>query len=211
VPWYAGDRRKVLADLDAWADDPTCHVGVKLLHAAGGVGKTRLAIEWVQRRRSRDDRAGFLVPKLDGSWLERLCGLGPPVLIVIDYAERRGDSSISSSEWLHSRRGTGPSSRPDPAAGAQRWRLVDGPACRSGNLGALLGDVVPHKLSPLAATARIARRIPGGFDRGLPRYEAVPTPRSPRSRSATRGSIACCTCTWPRLRPSRVLTSMRRR
>jgi hypothetical protein len=42
---------------------------VWLLHAEGGVGKTRLAIEWVRRRRERYDVAGFLVRAPDGPWL----------------------------------------------------------------------------------------------------------------------------------------------
>jgi nucleoside phosphorylase/tetratricopeptide (TPR) repeat protein len=91
VPWHEGGRSNVLAELDAWADDPERAVTVQLVHAAGGAGKTRLAIEWVRRRRERGDAAGFLVANPDPRWLDRLSGLGPPIVVVIDYAERRAD------------------------------------------------------------------------------------------------------------------------
>jgi len=91
VPWHDRGRAQVMAELDAWADDAGRDVAVRLLHAAGGVGKTRLAIEWVRRRRKRHDVAGFLGPRPGDHWLDRLCGLGAPVLIVIDYAESRAD------------------------------------------------------------------------------------------------------------------------
>jgi nucleoside phosphorylase len=91
VPWHEAGRIETLAALDAWADDPSLPVSVQLLHAEGGVGKTRLAIEWVHRRRDRHDVAGFLIPGPPASWFERLCNLGAPAIIVIDYAESRPD------------------------------------------------------------------------------------------------------------------------
>ena len=91
VPWHEAGRTETLAALDAWADDPSRPVSVQLLHAEGGVGKTRLAIEWVHRRRGRHDVAGFLIPGPPASWFERLCNLGAPVVIIIDYAESRPD------------------------------------------------------------------------------------------------------------------------
>jgi hypothetical protein len=91
VPWHDIGRADTLAALDAWADDPSHAVALQLLHAEGGFGKTRLAIEWVRRRRGQHDLAGFLIPDPPSDWLERLCGLGALVLIVIDYAESRPD------------------------------------------------------------------------------------------------------------------------
>jgi nucleoside phosphorylase/tetratricopeptide (TPR) repeat protein len=91
VPWHDAGRTAILADLDAWADDPLRGIAARLLHAEGGAGKTRLAIEWVRRRRERHDVAGFLWPDPERDWLERLCAAGTPVVIVIDYAESRGD------------------------------------------------------------------------------------------------------------------------
>ena len=91
VPWREAGRSEILADLDAWVDDLAEPVAVRLLYAEGGAGKTRLAIEWLARRRRRHDVAGFLVQRPPEGWLERLCGLGPPVILAIDYAESRAD------------------------------------------------------------------------------------------------------------------------
>jgi tetratricopeptide (TPR) repeat protein/nucleoside phosphorylase len=91
VPWQEEGRAEILAELNGWADDPGRAVGVRLLHGESGIGKTRLAIEWVRRRRARPEVAGFLRQNPGEGWLERLCGLGPPVVVVIDYAESRPD------------------------------------------------------------------------------------------------------------------------
>jgi nucleoside phosphorylase/tetratricopeptide (TPR) repeat protein len=91
VPWHDAGRAALLTELDAWADDASLPVAAWLLHAEGGAGKSRLAIEWVQRRRNRYDIAGFLDPSLKAQWLERLTSQGPPVIIVIDYAESRSE------------------------------------------------------------------------------------------------------------------------
>src|SRR5262249_21477777 len=90
VPWRDTGRSEVLAELDAGVD-ATESVAVRLIYAEGGAGKTRLAIEWLERRRARHDLAGFLVPRPGDGWLERLCGIGPTVIIALDYAESRAD------------------------------------------------------------------------------------------------------------------------
>jgi tetratricopeptide (TPR) repeat protein len=91
VPWHSAGRAEIMATLDAWADDTTQPVAVRLLHAPGGAGKTRLAMEWLQRRRDRGDTAGFLPVAAKDDWLARTCGLGVPVVVAIDYAETRAD------------------------------------------------------------------------------------------------------------------------
>lgn len=91
VPWHDGGRTETLDDLDAWANDPRRNVAVRLLHGPAGAGKTRLAIEWVRRWRARHDVAGFLLPRQGEQWFDRLCRIGAPMLIVIDYAESRTD------------------------------------------------------------------------------------------------------------------------
>jgi tetratricopeptide (TPR) repeat protein/nucleoside phosphorylase len=154
VPWFNGDRGALLQELDAWADDPRSCVAIKLLHGVGGVGKTRLAIEWVQRRRRGHDVAGFLMPNPGTQWLERLCRLGPPVLVVVDYAERRADLIELLMRVVAFAEAEGP---------RRRVRLLllarsDGDwwtdlRTQSGSIGALLQGVTPEKLSPLA-TAR---------------------------------------------------------
>ena len=153
VPWHDAGRSELLADLDAWADDPSREVAVRLLHAEGGVGKTRLAIEWVKRRSGRHDVAGFLVPKPDNRWLERLCGRGSPIVVVIDYAESRADTADLLERVAAFAAGPGP---------RRRIRLLllargDGDwwaelARRSTAVGSLLSDVAALKLTPLAVT-----------------------------------------------------------
>lgn len=91
VPWHEQGRSAVIGELDAWADDEASAVSVRLFHAEGGAGKTRLAIEWVRRRRGKHDVAGFLARRPEEHWLERLCGMGELAIVVIDYAESRTD------------------------------------------------------------------------------------------------------------------------
>jgi nucleoside phosphorylase len=153
VPWYDGHRSELLADLDAWADDPDQNVAVRLLHAAGGVGKTRLAIEWTRRRRVRHDVVGFLVPRPGDRWLERLCGIGFPILIVIDYAESRADL-IEVLERIAAYAAV-----PGPRRRVRVLLLARGDGDwwtelqRGSMLRRLLCDVVPLKLPALAVTA----------------------------------------------------------
>jgi nucleoside phosphorylase len=154
MPWYEVGRSEILADLDGWADDPAHEVAVQLVHAEGGSGKTRLAIEWVRRRRGRHDVAGFLHQDPGDRWLERLCSLGPPVLVVIDYAESRADLEALLERVA---------AFAAPAGSRRRVRVLllarsDGDwwaalLRRRPAISALLGDREPVKLSPLAATA----------------------------------------------------------
>ncbi|HEX5754496.1 MAG TPA: tetratricopeptide repeat protein [Archangium sp.] len=90
VPFHEQGREAILAELERWCvAGPT--VAVRMLHAEGGVGKTRLAIEWIRRRRALGEAAGFLPKEVPEDWFERLGSLGQPVLVVIDYAESRSD------------------------------------------------------------------------------------------------------------------------
>ena len=91
VPWHSAGRAEIMATLDAWADDTTQLVAVRLLHAPGGAGKTRLAMEWLRRRRDRGDTAGFLPVAAKDDWVARACQSGAPVVAAIDYAETRAD------------------------------------------------------------------------------------------------------------------------
>ncbi|MDY7230181.1 tetratricopeptide repeat protein [Hyalangium rubrum] len=88
VPFHEGGREPVLAELDRW-----CHEGppvaVRLLHGEGGIGKTRLALEWMHRLEPRGWKVGFLPKGIPGDWFEKLWASGAPVLVVLDYAESR--------------------------------------------------------------------------------------------------------------------------
>jgi len=126
---------------------------VRLLHGEGGIGKTRLAIEWVRRRRARHEVAGFLCQNPGEAWLERLCSLGPPVLVVIDYAESRSDLETLLTRVAAFGAATGPRRGVRVlllARGDGDWwkaLLQRDPAIR-----ALVETREPIKLSPLAVT-----------------------------------------------------------
>jgi tetratricopeptide (TPR) repeat protein/nucleoside phosphorylase len=90
IPFHERGREVLLAELERWSDtEPP--VAARLLHAEGGAGKTRLAIEWIRRRRALGWAAGFLPKDVPGDWFERLWGLGQQVVVVIDYAGSRSD------------------------------------------------------------------------------------------------------------------------
>ncbi|HEU4733434.1 MAG TPA: tetratricopeptide repeat protein, partial [Kofleriaceae bacterium] len=153
VPWHEGGRSEILADLDMWADDPSRVVSMRLLHGGGGFGKTRLAIEWVRRRHQRNNVVGFLVSDPDSRWLDRLCGLGPPVIIVIDYAESRSDLVTVLQRVASFGALSGPRRRVRvlllARSNADWWSVLlqQHPA-----IEALLEDRTPLRLPPLAMT-----------------------------------------------------------
>jgi nucleoside phosphorylase/tetratricopeptide (TPR) repeat protein len=90
IPFHEQGRESILAELTRWSDEGP-PVAARLLHAEGGVGKTRLAIELNGRRRDQGWVAGFLAKQTDADWFERLCACGQPVLAVIDYAESHSE------------------------------------------------------------------------------------------------------------------------
>ncbi|WP_309894904.1 tetratricopeptide repeat protein [Archangium sp.] len=91
VPFHRQGRETILAELERWCDEGPS-VAVRLIHAEGGAGKTRLAIEWIhQHRKPKGWVAGFLPKDIPGDWFDRLWSRGQPVLVVIDYAESRSD------------------------------------------------------------------------------------------------------------------------
>lgn len=153
VPWHEAGRSEVLASLDAWADDPALALALRLLHAEGGVGKTRLAIEWVRRRRELYDVAGFLKPNPGVSWLEKLCGIGTPVIIVVDYAESRVDLVAVLQHVAEYRPQIGTHRRVRVLLLARNdgdwWKALP----QYAEIGALVSDGEVIKLLPLAATA----------------------------------------------------------
>ena len=149
--WYEGCRAPTLAELDAWAEDSSLDVSLRLLHAAGGVGKTRLAIEWVRRRREQRDVAGFLAAKLNPGWLQSLRSLGATVLIVIDYAESRTDLLEILEQIAEQGPVTGPRCRMRvlllARGGGDWWETL----LSSGQIADLIGGD-PLTLPPLAET-----------------------------------------------------------
>ncbi|EAU66905.1 tetratricopeptide repeat family [Stigmatella aurantiaca DW4/3-1] len=93
VSFHEQGREAILAELTRWCEEGPA-VAVRLLHAEGGAGKTRLAIEAVRRQGLKDWSTGFLPKQVPEDWLERLWKRGRPTLVVIDYAESRPDLSL---------------------------------------------------------------------------------------------------------------------
>lgn len=86
-------RQPELIDLHNWLDDPRWPQTVRLTTGAGGLGKTRLALELCQQRLAQGWHAGFLDNDCNASniaiaW-QALRDRAQPLLIVIDYAETR--------------------------------------------------------------------------------------------------------------------------
>ena len=92
VPFDPARQPELQAALD-WRDDQRWPQAVRLITGAGGVGKTRLALELCQQSLAAGWQAGFLdndctVETMATGW-QTLSALGQPLLFVIDYAETR--------------------------------------------------------------------------------------------------------------------------
>ncbi len=85
VPFHG--RNELLAELRGWCEGDG-DVRARLIHAAGGMGKTRLAIELCEQMGKAGWRTGFL---REGAELVGLLESHRPVLAVLDYAESRPD------------------------------------------------------------------------------------------------------------------------
>jgi len=93
------DRQPELDSLNVWLDDQRWPQAIRLMTAAGGQGKTRLAIELCHQRRQSGWYAGFLdnnvgINQMAASW-QTLRHRDQPLLIVIDYAETRQTTFLS--------------------------------------------------------------------------------------------------------------------
>lgn len=87
VPFMNRDQE--LADVVRWAMQG--NQPAYLLTGGGGMGKTRLMIEACVALRVEGCRAGFLRPKCDFKALRTQLSGSDRFLIVVDYAERRGE------------------------------------------------------------------------------------------------------------------------
>lgn len=87
VPFHY--RQTELDDLEAWCLDGK-NLGIRLYTGAGGMGKTRLALEICRRLRRAGWQAGLVDHERPAAetW-RRLLEIGGPRLLVVDYAETR--------------------------------------------------------------------------------------------------------------------------
>ncbi|MGH8895498.1 MAG: trypsin-like peptidase domain-containing protein [Egibacteraceae bacterium] len=83
-------RHDELAELAGWCADPAAPA-VRLIVGPGGRGKSRLAAELCRRMGGRGWAAGLLDKDAADDALEHVRQLGVPALVVIDYAETRGN------------------------------------------------------------------------------------------------------------------------
>lgn len=89
VPFHSRERE--MDDLRAWCRDEW-PVRVRLYTGAGGMGKTRLALQVAREVREESWRAGFLRPEALASPADAWKAVARPggkVLVVVDYAETR--------------------------------------------------------------------------------------------------------------------------
>jgi glycosyltransferase involved in cell wall biosynthesis len=88
-------RQSKLDELNHWLDDNSYPVKIQLLTGAGGLGKTRLAIELCQQRQRNGWCSGFLARDDSTRTWDSLQKQQQPLLIVIDYAETRQDTLLA--------------------------------------------------------------------------------------------------------------------
>ncbi|WP_406631447.1 tetratricopeptide repeat protein [Amycolatopsis sp. WGS_07] len=170
VPFHG--REETLSTLEAWSEEDG--LGVWLLHAPGGQGKTRLAHQFGASR----VRAGWAVLWLDRDApkqsLDVLADVRAPTLVVVDYAEGRSEQLAALAEVLVRRRSSVPVKllllartagawwRELPSTGEAIRDLVD--IAEISALPALDGDNESREQSyqeAVAAFSLAARRIRG--------------------------------------------------
>jgi nucleoside phosphorylase len=186
VPFHEQGRESILAELTRWSEEGP-PVAVRLLHAEGGVGKTRLAIELI-RRRPQGWAAGFLAKQTDEDWFERLWACRQPVLAVIDYAESHSELREVLLRVLRYAQQEGSSS-------SRRIRLLL-LARNAGDwwqfllqsdvaLGQWLSATPPHELKPLAPRVTERERV---FHEAAERFARVRGMTYQRSVTAPLGT-----------------------
>ena len=93
------DRAGLLSGLTEWMTSPDPFAGY-LVGGRGGSGKTRLGVQLSVEAGQREWLCGLLSRTTDLAQLEVLAGTPTPRLVVIDYAESRGEQLEIVLPWL---------------------------------------------------------------------------------------------------------------
>ena len=108
VPFHRRDEE--LEELRSWCEDER-RLCVRLYTGAGGMGKTRLALEIFQELRAKGWRSGFVKREANDqpeTAARALVADGGPMFLVIDYAETRRDLLVALLQTLLKTRKKGP-------------------------------------------------------------------------------------------------------
>ncbi|MFY0567443.1 tetratricopeptide repeat protein [Archangium lansingense] len=179
MPFFEQGRAALLQDLRAWCEEQE-PVSVRLFHGAGGMGKTRLFIEWIERLRQEGWWAGFLQKSVDPARFEELLDSAGRLLVVIDYAESR--QSLGALLQLVARR------RNSGHPGCVRLVLLARTAndwwqelmASEGQVKDLLRDKPATEVAPLVVGGAERKEV---FERAVRRFAEL------RGHSATSGVV----------------------
>jgi tetratricopeptide (TPR) repeat protein len=177
IPFAEEGRREVLEELAAWCAGEE-RFGVRLFYGDGGLGKTRLLLEWCRRLTAQGWAAGFLFPTSERQDLATLLEGAVPRLVVVDYAETRYDDVRYLVERM-ARLRDGPKLRVVLLARREvGWTVL----ARSAEEEVLLARKAPQELPLLAAgmdELRGAFRAAAGVFAGRLRLQAPAAPPEP--------------------------------
>lgn len=182
VPFHGRERE--IEDLRNWAHRPE-NTLVRLYTGGGGVGKTRLLLEFIRRLESTRWRVGFLpegASFLGG--LQRLAGTPEQLCVVVDYAEGRREELISLLSVFRARRTSSTRRIILLARAATDWwyelrneshwlgEMLSGAATERIPLGDLALTIAERRASFSLAVQAIATALHGSVERSR-----VATPR----------------------------------
>jgi hypothetical protein len=181
VPFHG--REQEMVDLDQWCES-SASVGIRLYTGAGGMGKTRLAIEMCKRYRQKGWRAGFLstqATQAENRIWASVIHHHAPLLVVVDYAETRHDDVSTLLREVFEANTNHPKIRLMLLArAADDWweciktegegvgELLSGPATRRISLQALAMAVDDRKFSYQCAATHFASMLQKPTPQTLP-------------------------------------------
>ncbi|HRI71941.1 MAG TPA: tetratricopeptide repeat protein, partial [Polyangium sp.] len=151
ISFYEAGRRDILRRLRAFCTEPA-PTGVWLIHGEGGMGKTRLMIEFVKQLRSDGWVAGFLRASADKDRFTELITSDLPVFLVIDYAESRPELASLLADVARIRVRGAPLRFVLLARNAGDWWTML--LARDSSTTALLTERAPEALGPLVESAQ---------------------------------------------------------